>query len=291
VPNPHDAIIDPSMPPAPLDPIERQLRRRKRRKRRIIVYGSLLLLSWAAWVWQPYELDVIPRKIPSPDPAVDPDASRLFSKGVKVLVVTAHPDDSAFFIGGLLTQLGKSGAEIHQIICTDGDKAYYWIFAEPESLRPIRRNEALEELRTWSGKDVTFLGKPDGRLRADDDLVGRIRKRIDEVQPEYVLCFDGDYPPRWSHQDHRRSGDATEQAVKGAPSVKWLMKFSTIAPNYVRDISNDWDAQQNLLAIHRSQFHGRHLEMVTNMVQNSAVEDADRINATYGEGFRCIRLR
>ncbi len=273
-----------------LTPEQKLALRRKHRRRRIIVYGSLLLTIYAFWIWQPYEIDLIPHQ-PNPNPPIDPDTGHLFSPGTKVLVVTAHPDDSAFYIGGFLTQLGKSGAEIHQIICTDGDKAYYWIFAEPESLRKVRRNEAIEEMHAWSGQDVLFLGKPDGRLRADDALVKRIRRRIDEIQPEYVICFDGDYPPRMSHQDHRRSGEAAAEAAIGAPSVRWLMRFSTHAPNWICDISNDWDSQQKLLQIHASQFHGDRLEMVTNMVEDLAIKDAQRINATYGEGFRCVRLK
>ncbi|MFI5385124.1 MAG: PIG-L deacetylase family protein [Fimbriimonadales bacterium] len=269
---------------------EKVARRRKHRKRRLIVYGSLLLLIYGFWIWQPYELDIIPRT-PSPNPPVDPDSTHLFSPGTKVLVVTAHPDDSAFYIGGFLTRLGRSGAEVHQIICTDGDKAYYGPFAEPESIRNRRRAEALEELHTWGGKDVLFLGRPDGRLRADDALVRRIRQRIDEIQPEYVICFDGDYPPRLSHQDHRRSGEAAEEAVKGAPSVRWLMKFSTHAPNWVCDIDDYWEDQKKLLMIHSSQFHDERLERVTNMVESLAVQDGERIKATYGEGFRCIRLK
>lgn len=255
------------------------------------MYGGILAAVYLFWIWQPYEYQFFPRPIPNPNPPVDPDSKHLFSPAAKVLVVTAHPDDSAFFIGGFLTQLGKSGAEVHQVICTDGDKAYYGIFAEPATTRTIRRSEALQELHRWGGKDILFLGRPDGRLRADDGLVRRIRERIDELKPDYVVCFDGDYPKRWSHQDHLRSGDAAEKAAKGAPSVKWLMKFSTVAPNWTCDIDNDWEAQKELLQVHRSQFHGEHLAMVTNMVEDLAIQDAERINATYGEGFRCLRLR
>jgi LmbE family N-acetylglucosaminyl deacetylase len=274
-----------------LTPAEKIERKGRHRKRRVIAYGTIALLVYGFHLWVPWDIDVIPRRPPNPNPPVDPDVKQLFSPGTKVLIVTAHPDDSAFYIGGLLLQLGRSGAEIHQILCTDGDKAYYGPFADPESNRRIRRNEALEECHTWGGKDVLFLGRPDGRLQADDALVARIRKEIDLVQPEYVLCFDYDYPPRVSHRDHRHSGDATARAVVGAPSVRWLMRFSTIAPNWTRDISNDWEGQKKLLQIHASQFHGNHLKQVTNMVESSAIEDAANINATYAEGFRCARLR
>lgn len=264
-------------------------RRKRNFRRRVIAYGSILGLAYAFFLWVPWEYDFIARTPPSPNPSVDPDRAKLFSPAAKVLLITAHPDDSAFYLGGFLTKLGKSGAQIHQVICTDGDKAYYGPFADGEKNRNIRRAEALEELRAWGGKDIWFLARPDGRLRADESLVARIRKEIDRVRPDYVIAFDGDFPPRMSHQDHRRAGDAAEKAVKGT-GVQWLMKFSTIAPNYVEDISDNWEDQRKLLAIHRSQFFGSHLERVENMVESSAVSDGERIEKTYGEGFRCLRI-
>jgi LmbE family N-acetylglucosaminyl deacetylase len=256
----------------------------------VIAYGGLAAVVYGFWIWQPYQIDFFPRPAPKPNPTVDPDLAHLFSSGTKVLVVTAHPDDSAFYIGGFLTQLGRAGAEVHQIICTDGDKAYYWIFADPEAIRPVRRKEAIQELRTWGGKDVLFLGRPDGRLRADDSLVRRIRQRIDEIQPEYIVCFDEDYPPRVTHQDHRRSGGATELAAKGAPSVRWILHFSTHAPNWICNIDKEWEDQRRLLQIHASQFRGKHLQLVVNMVEDTAMREGELINSTYGEGFRCERV-
>ncbi|HWA82929.1 MAG TPA: PIG-L family deacetylase, partial [Fimbriimonadaceae bacterium] len=125
-----------------LTPEELLLRKKRYRKRRIVVYGGLFVAAYVFWIWQPYEYQFFPRPIPKPNPPVDPDTKHLFSPGTKVLVVTAHPDDSAFFIGGFLTQLGRSGAEIHQTICTDGDKGYYWVFSQPSENRRERREEA-----------------------------------------------------------------------------------------------------------------------------------------------------
>ncbi len=265
-------------------------RRRRNRRRRIIVYGGLALAVWGFYAWIPWQFDFIPRRLPVPNPPVNPDSARLFSPGTRVLVVTAHPDDSAFYIGGFITKLGRSGAEIHQIICTDGDKAYYGPFADQKENRRLRRQEALEEIRAWGGTDLVFFGLPDGRLHADAQLVDRLHEAMLRFKPEYLLLFDAEFPPRLSHQDHRRAGEAAERAAQNVPSLKWLMRFSTIAPNFVLDISNEWESQKRLLAIHRSQFYGDHLERVENFVESSAIEDGERIGTLYGEGFRCSRL-
>src|ERR1700733_3899211 len=86
--------------PRPLPMPEEKARKRKRRIRfRLWFYGTFFGLIYLALWYQPYEIDIIPRKAPKPDPLIDPDSKTLFAKGTKVLVVTAHPDDSEFFIG------------------------------------------------------------------------------------------------------------------------------------------------------------------------------------------------
>lgn len=265
-------------------------KRRKRRRRRVAVYGSLLGALWGFWVWQPWELDVLERPAPHPNPRVDPDTKRLFAKGTKVLIVTAHPDDSEFYVGGTLAKLRDSGAEIWQVIVTEGDKAYYGPLTDSAENRRLRHDEALAAARSWGGKNLVILGYPDGRLKNSSELVDRLRREMDTFQAEYVLAFDYDYPPRFSHKDHRISGQATAIAVEGAKSVKWLMRFSTSHANYFQDITDYWPEKEAMLKIHKSQFYGERLERVTNMVEDRAIEDGERIDATYGEGFRVVKL-
>src|SRR5947209_4699051 len=146
-------------------------------RRRLIVYGSLAAGLWGLYVWVPWNIDIIPPRPPNPNPPVDPDSALLFSGQAKILIVTAHPDDSAFYIGGLLTKLAAAQPQIHQVICTDGDKGYY-PFEDWQRNRRVRRQEALHEARTWGGVDILFLGEPDGRLRKNDRVVDAIKRVI-----------------------------------------------------------------------------------------------------------------
>ena len=263
--------------------------RKKRWRRRGIVYGSLVVALASFWWWTPWEFDFIPRTLPNPHPAVDPDRDRLFRKGTRVLLVTAHPDDSEFYIGGFLTQLGKS-AEIHQILCTDGDKTYYGPFTNASENRRVRQQEARAAAKAWNGRAVSFLGHPDGRLAYSEEAVNRVVEEIRRFRPEYVLAFDGQFPPRMSHQDHRRAGDIALEAARRSGVPRWALLFSTIAPNFVIDITDDWDRKKELLQIHASQFNGERLSRVTNMVAGMAESDGERIGVGLGEGFRCVRL-
>lgn len=279
-----------------LDPLPKRKRkvitpeiRRKHRNRRIIVYGSIIAAIVGFWNWQPWEYDFIKRTPPASNPRVDPDKAKLFAKGTRILLVTAHPDDSEFYIGGTLNQLSKT-AEIHQVICTDGDKAYY-PFEDHERNRRVRKAEAQAAVDAWKGREVIFLGYPDGRLRDTDAAVERMLEVIDRVKPEYILAFDGEYPTNPSHQDHRRAGDITRKAALRAKGPKWLMGFSSLYPNFVNDISDDWERKRELLAIHVSQFNGERLQRVENMVASVAEREGESIGVSMGEGFRCVRLK
>ena len=272
-------------------PEEKAKLRRKRIRFRLWFYGTLVFLIYGFLWIQPYEINMVKRQPPVATPMLDPDTKHLFAKGTKVLVVTAHPDDSEFFIGGLLTKLSRSGAELHQVICTDGDKGYYLFFTDAAKNRVVRREEANNAARAWNARSLKFLAFPDRFLHPNQDVVDKISQEIERVKPEYILCFDGAYPPRASHQDHRRAGDAAKLAAEKTHVAKWLMMFQTGAPNYVFDISDYWEDQKKLLTIHKSQFFGSHLTGVENMIAYSAEKDGALTGVDMGEGLRCIKLK
>jgi LmbE family N-acetylglucosaminyl deacetylase len=267
---------------------ERKAALKRAIKKRLIVYGGLAALLYGLYLYQPMRFDLMERKPEEPLPLIDPDSETLFSKGTRVLVVSAHPDDSEFYIGGTLHLLSKT-ADIFQIVCTDGDKSYYGPFADSASLRKVRRQESIDALNAWRGNEITFLGFPDGRLFPTDELVGKIEAKIREVKPDYILAFDGDFPPRISHRDHRNAGIAAELAAKKVGIGKWLLRYSTVADNYVVDISDVWDAKAKLLALHKSQF-AKKQEGIDNMVMGLAEMDGERTGVQLGEGFRATRI-
>lgn len=265
-------------------------RRNKNIKRNFGVIASLAAGLLGLYYYQPQRIDFCPRPAPDPNPPIDPYSEDLFSPGTRVAVVAAHPDDPEFYIGGLLTKLGRSGAKIRIIMCTDGDKGYYPSFltnaAENRRVRQLEQNEAAAEY----GAEVVYLHEPDGRLRASAKVVDEIRRQLDEFQPDYVLCFDPLYPPRLQHSDHLRSGEATEEAVKSISSAKWLLRYSTHAANFHVDITHLWEVKEELLSIHKSQFNQDRKPMIMSLVRSRAQADGRAINVSLAEGFRCTRL-
>jgi len=242
------------------------------------------------YLWQPLRYDLISPTPPRPHPWTDPDSERLFRPGTRVTVVTAHPDDSEFYIAGLLTRLARSGARLSLIVATDGDKGYY-PFGDPGALRAIRRREQDEAARRWKASEVVYLGYPDGRLRHTRELVARIAGALRRLRPEYVLVLDAAYPPRLSHRDHRRAGAAAEEAARQTETTAWLLRFSTTAPNFAFDVTDLWEERMALLGVHASQFHGARLRRVTGIITRNAGRDGRLLGVRHAEGLRCMRLR
>jgi len=252
------------------------------------VYGSLIAGFWGFYVWQPIEIDLIPRRLP-PKRSVGPSPDELFSPNSRVMVVVAHPDDSEFYIAGTLLRLAQSGAELRQLLFTDGDKSFYF-WADTSGLRSTRQREQRSASAKWKAKELTFLGFPDGRLRKNMQTVDAMVATIRRWKPNVVLSFDGDFPPRVSHQDHRRSGDIAEQACAEAKFTGWHLRFATMAPTFAVDVDSVWTERLDLLAIHKSQFSGEKLSRIRAFIADGAVEQAGEQGFSFGEAYRCSRM-
>lgn len=250
----------------------------------------LALGFFAFYRWQPWEYELFPSAHPQATHS-DPDSSRLFAQGTRVAVVTAHPDDAEFYVGGLLTKLGRAGCRMTLICVTDGDKGYY-PFEDAAANRRVRRREQADAARAWGASEVVYLGFPDGRLKVTDELVDAIRTELQRLEPDYVLTFDGKHPTRLRHRDHRRTGVAVERALRQTPTGSWLLRFSTASPNFAVDIGDVWDQKMRLVAIHSSQFYGERLSRIRSLLRSRAEADARLLGtkAKLAEGLRVSRL-
>lgn len=262
--------------------------KKKRLKRRLIVYSAIILALFGVYKFQPIEIEFFPREAPAYK-KVDPDTAKLYAKGTRVLVITAHPDDSEFYSGGFLPRLRDSGAEIAHLLHTDGDKAYYF-WTDNSSLREIRRKEQTTASTQWGANSIWFLGYPDGRLRNNQETIAKTVAKIQEWKPDYILCFDPDFGPARSHQDHRRSGEISLAAAREAGFKGWLLMFSSRAPNFIVDIDKYWSEKLELLAIHKSQFEGAKLKWIQDFRADAAAKDGTREGYSFGEGYRAVKF-
>lgn len=134
----------------------------------------------------------------------------------RALVVTAHPDDVDFGAAGMVALLTDAGVEVDYCVVTDGQAGGFDREMPREEVPRIRRNEQVAAAERVGVSQVHFLGRVDGEVVADLDLVRDISREIRRVQPDLVITSTPERNYRQvgaGHPDHRRVGDATLDAV------------------------------------------------------------------------------
>jgi LmbE family N-acetylglucosaminyl deacetylase len=137
---------------------------------------------------------------------------------LKLLCITAHPDDEAGAFGGTLLLYGERGVETSVICLTAGTAA--------KSRGTARTSEELAQLRTAEfTASCKFLGVshcevlnyPDSQLdRANFfEVVGELVARIRAIRPHVVLTFGAD-GGLTGHTDHAMAGAFATQAFQWA---------------------------------------------------------------------------
>ena len=190
----------------------------------------------------------------------------------RVLVVTAHPDDSEFGAGGTVAKFVKEGREVAYCIVTNGNKGSSDRTMTPERLAAIRAEEQRNAARVLGVERVTFLGYPDGEVEDTRDLRRDVSREIRRFRPDLVICQNPNrtYNLGASHRDHRTVGGVTLDCVY--PLARDHMAFPELVPEFephkvrevyvmqwqephiVSDISDVIDLKLKALACHASQF-------------------------------------
>lgn len=255
------------------------------------MFLMFVLIIGAAYWWNPQKVHYPSRKAPENNPKIDPESSRLFSKGTRVAVVVGHPDDAEFFISGTLLKLHDAGAVITLIVVTDGDKSYYPPFTtNVDENRKVRHQEQTDASSHY-GANVVFLGGPDGRYDPDEPVLrSKLKSALDEVKPDYIIAFDPEYLPRIQHRDHENSGRAALELAPGT-SAKWILLFASMARNTFVDTSKYWDQRSDLIAIHKSQFAGEKLMLIRGTLLDKEMKEGEEAGFELAEGFRAVRLK
>lgn len=192
----------------------------------------------------------------------------------RVLVVTAHPDDVDFFVGGTVASFICAGMEVTYCVITDGDAGGIDRAATRAEVAALRRREQEAAAAVLGVHDVRFLGYRDGELTVTLDLRRDISRVIRQVRPQRMLIHS---PERnWRricemHPDHLAAGEAAIFAIYpdarnpfAHPSLlgsegldgwevpeTWM--FGSPTPNHWIDVTEHIDRQLAALREHHSQ--------------------------------------
>jgi LmbE family N-acetylglucosaminyl deacetylase len=114
---------------------------------------------------------------------------------LRLMCVTAHPDDECGGFGGALMLAHRRGAETSVVCLTEGRAASYRGDARTaDELAQLRREEFAAALRVLGVAHGEVLAYPDGQLAEQDfsSVTAVLVERIRRFRPHLVLTFGGD---------------------------------------------------------------------------------------------------
>ncbi|HTW20318.1 MAG TPA: PIG-L deacetylase family protein, partial [Mycobacteriales bacterium] len=134
----------------------------------------------------------------------------------RILIVTAHPDDVDFGLGGTVALWTKAGIDVTYCVVTNGDAGGFDPSVPRSAIAGIRQAEQRAAAAEVGVSDVRFLGYPDGQVEVSLALRRDIARVIREVRPQRLVAQSPErhmvrIPP--SHPDHRAVGAATLDAL------------------------------------------------------------------------------
>jgi LmbE family N-acetylglucosaminyl deacetylase len=137
---------------------------------------------------------------------------------LKLLCITAHPDDEAGAFGGTLLYYAERGVETSVICLTEGTAARNrGTSTSNEELAQLRRAEFAESLKVLRIAHGVVLSYPDSKLDRTDlyQAVAEIVLRIRRIRPHVMITFGPD-GGLTGHLDHAMAGVFATQAFEWA---------------------------------------------------------------------------
>ena len=197
------------------------------------------------------------------------------TKPAYAMVVTPHPDDAEYGIGGTVARWVKEGQDVVYIVCTNGDKGTSDINMRPEVLARIREKEQLNAAGVLGVREVIFLRHPDQGLEDTYEFRKQLVRLIRMYRPDIVATTDPYLRYMW-HRDHRIAGQVVLDAVfpfardflaypdlildglqphKVKEVLLWsmLLFWDSQEINYRSDITDTIDLKITALRCHKSQ--------------------------------------
>jgi len=210
------------------------------------------------------------------------------------LVIAPHPDDAELGMGGTIVKMLNQGMRVGILDLTSGEPT-------PHGSELLRRSETDQASKilgvTWRGN----AGLPNRSLQATLEARGSIAGFIRMLKPRWLFA------PYWddAHPDHIAATQLVEAArfwaklsktdLPGTPHHPERIFYYycihlrlAIVPNFIVDISDQWEAKLASILAYESQFiTGRETAPPTlvDRFRDDAAYWGRLINKRYGEPF------
>ncbi len=142
--------------------------------------------------------------------------------GLRLLCVTAHPDDECFAFGGALALASLRQVETSIVCLTDGSAgSFRGAASSAQELGQLRRAEFAASCQILGVRHHEVLDYQDGQLEHQpiSRLAADIVRRIRILRPQVLITFGGDGGLN-THADHTVVSAATTAAFHWAGSPK-----------------------------------------------------------------------
>ncbi|HEV8529982.1 MAG TPA: PIG-L deacetylase family protein [Methylomirabilota bacterium] len=230
---------------------------------------------------------------------------------MKILLMTAHPDDADIMAGGTVARWLDEGHEVCSAIFTHGEKGHDDPSMTPERVSAMREAEQRAAAAVLGGPRLIFFDFVDGELSwAGPALAEAATRLMREERPEVIVTHDPfggapGYREPQLHPDHRAVGTAVVDACyfrAPGPLYYPAQGASGLAPHRVRevllimsdhadhvvDISSTLDRKVRAVREHASQF-GRHPDL-EGFLRGMATRAGQRFGVPLAESFKRLTL-
>jgi bacillithiol biosynthesis deacetylase BshB1 len=216
-----------------------------------------------------------------------------------ILVMAAHPDDAELSCAGTILKHIAAGKKVGIVDFTRGELGTR---GTPE----IRLQESADATKILGLHVRENLGIRDGFFRNDEETQLKLIEVIRKYQPDIVLANALED----RHPDHGKGAQLAIDAcfLSGLRQIKtgdlpaWrpaqvyhYIQDRYLEPDFVVDISTQWDQKQAAIRAFKSQFFDPNSAEPAsyisspdflNFIQARAMEMGHKIGVKYGEGFQ-----
>jgi LmbE family N-acetylglucosaminyl deacetylase len=219
---------------------------------------------------------------------------------VRVMAISAHPDDETLGCGGTLLRHHANGDDVHWVVASSRTTPR-WSADDVELQQRCIQNVA----DAYGDGKVVQLGFPDTQLDTVPfaDLINGIDTVLSEIRPEVVyVVHGGDI-----HSEHVIVHAATMSAIKAfrmkTLGVRRVMAFETLSstdsavptsgrpflPTTFHDISAFLDEKCNVMRLYSSELQDRWLPRTDSALTALARVRGATVGVQYAEAFMLLR--
>lgn len=180
---------------------------------------------------------------------------RIQPPGSKILILSAHPDDDTFAMGGTIFKYTKAKKKIKIVYLCNGNRGNLQRIKDT-SLIPIRKREVQEAAKILGVKDLIFWGYEDDELVPTGGNISALESLILDFKPDIIYL-----PSFWdNHPDHFHTCSilvkTLQKLSKGNLKNRQIFMYEIWTPIYVNrlvDVSDVIEQKKQAMQAHQSQ--------------------------------------